>query len=84
MKLIKPLFRVQRVKNQTKKVISSVKNIIRKKYTYIVSWVGVLFSPGLNRFTTLEDSDSPMAPNQVMESVQYNCLYSQLESEFDL
>jgi len=65
-------------------VISSVKNLIRKKYTYIVGWGGVIFSRGLNPFVTLEsDFHPPMAPNQVIESVQDDCLYSQLENEFD-
>lgn len=64
--------------------MNSVKNLILKKYTYIVGWGGVLFSPGLNHFVTLEsDFHPPIAPNQVIESIQYNCLYSQLENEFD-
>jgi len=81
---MKGLSRIQRVKNRTKKVISSVKNLICKKYTYIVGWGGVLFGRGLNPSVTLEsDFHPPMAPNQVIESVQDDCLYSQLENEFD-
>lgn len=81
---MKPLSRIQRVKNRKKKVISSVKNLIRKKYTYMVGWGSVLFSRGLNTFVTLEsDFHPPMALNGVIEYVQYDCLYSQLENEFD-
>lgn len=81
---MKPLSRVQRVKNRTKKIISSVKNLISKKYIYIVGWGGVFFSSGLNRFVTLEDSHPSMASNQVIESVKYGCLCSQLGNKFDL
>jgi len=60
---MKALSRIQRFRNRTKKVISSVKNLISKKYTYIVGWVGVLFSRGLNPFVTLESDFHPsMAP----------------------
>ena len=44
----------------------------------------MFFSSGFNRFVTLKDFHPSMAPNQVIESVQYGCLCSQLENEFDL
>jgi len=51
---MKALSRIQRAKNRTKKVLSSVKILIRNKYTYIVGWGGVLFSRVLNPCVTLE------------------------------
>ena len=81
---MKTLSRIERAKNRTKKVLSSVKILIRNKYTYIVGWGGVIFSRVFNPCVTLESGfHPPMAPNQVIESVQDNYLYSQLENQFD-
>ena len=72
---MKALSRIQRVKNRTKKVISSVKNLIRKKYTYIVGWGGVLFSRGLNPFVTLESDFHPPMLQVHVHLVKYESLH---------
>ena len=81
---MKPSSRVQHVKNRTKKVISSVKNLIRKKYIYTLGWGCVFFNYGFNRFIILENFHLSMTPNEVIESVEYSCLFNELENEFDL
>ena len=83
---MKLFFRIKRVKNLTKKAVGSIKNLICKKYIYVVGWSGVLFSSNLNRFVTLEESPLPLVSKQVqvIQSVQYACLSSQLENEVDL
>lgn len=81
---MKRLYRIKRAKNRTKKVLSSVKVLIRNKYPYIIGWGGVIFSRVFNPYVTLKsDFHPPMAPNQVIESVQDDYLYSQSENQFD-
>lgn len=80
---MKKLSRIKRIKNRTKRVLTSVKDLIKEKYPWIMGGGGVLFSLGLNHSLSPENFP-PMIPEEIIKLVGYNCLDSQLENEFDL